>query len=260
MKNKKPERYFEVDKLPRGFVWDSNTPPESVTPHVFVGAYAYIPDFVVMVDYQVQKADEAFEGIPGALDFLKLHRKRHLVTHKWLHYYMTGDDRDLSELTFDPFYVSHKPIAELIMARYRLILEVYPRSGDAQEKGLYPLRWLFYIELNDFRKSLNNLLDGNVKGKTSAYHYMKDRCDNLKLTNTLKISRKENMGYLDLLESQAVLLCKDDPEFHPYWQKYLNDIKRFYAKMQAHKHWQMVTLENGYLSIPSGRTKKKRNR
>jgi len=146
------------------------------------------------------------------------------------------------------------------MARYRLILEVYPRSGDAQEKGLYPLRWLFYIQLNDFRRALNNFLNGNVMGKTSAYHYMKNRCDKLKLINTLEISRTENIGYLELLESQAILLCKDDPELYPYWQKYLNDVKRFHAKMQAHKDWQMLKLENGYLAIPSGRPKKKRNR
>jgi hypothetical protein len=246
----------------RGFLWSRDTPPEQFTPDRFIGVFAHIPDLAVMADYKVQRAEEAFDGIPGLVTWLKLKRREHRGTAQWLKYYLTGDSSVLPELTFDPDLVGLKPMAELIMAEYRLILEVYPRSVAAQELKLHPFWWLYEIRMQDFRQALHNLMQGNVMGKTAAYSYMKTRNDKLKCISTLSKlpTINKNGAYKEFLESQAIELCRLEEGFYPYWQKYLNDVKRFHAKMQAAKDWQMLKLENGYLAIPSGRPKKKRNR
>ena len=246
----------------RGFIWSRDTPPEEFTPDRFIGVFAQIPDLAVMADYKVQQAEQAFDGIPGLVTWLKLKRREHRGTAQWLHYYFTGDSSVLPALTLDPYLVGLKPMAEMIMAEFELIIEIYPRSVIAQGLKLHPFWWLYEIRMQDFRQSLHNLMQGDVKGKTAAYSYMKTRNDKLKCISSLSNlpTINKNGAYQELLESQAIELCQLEQGFYPYWQKYLNEKKKFYQTMKIHKSWQVVSLKNANLTVPDGRPKSKKSK
>jgi hypothetical protein len=220
----------------------------------FIDSIRNLPDRVMEHDHGIrlsfneQSADDEFFGLV---------RKQYRAIADWLEFYLL-DKADLATELKLTDKADYKPMAEILLAYYRLAQETFLLCGNLQEYLGQPAMISLLIEWERCENLLRNsgFIDNlKPKGKVEAYKDIKAVCNELWDAEKLKSSEERMTIYsptMILINEAASLSSRpENIKFRHHYQDFLKTLKRCKAQIRDSSLVEIVYLENDTLKALS---------